>query len=62
MMKPENLKSNNRLELLLPRWAIPIVWAVVVLVIQVLLPWVVAKIVLASGGNNASLVGGISEG
>lgn len=30
--------------LILPRWAIPIVWAVLVLAIQVLLPWAIAKI------------------
>jgi protein-S-isoprenylcysteine O-methyltransferase Ste14 len=44
MMKPENPKSKGHRELLLPKWAIPIVWTFIVLVIQVLLPWVVAKI------------------
>jgi len=43
-MKPENLKSKVGREFFLPKWAIPIVWTVIVLVIQVLLPWVVAKI------------------
>lgn len=43
-MEPENPQSKGRRELLLPRRAIPFVWAVIVLVIQVLLPWAVAKI------------------
>jgi protein-S-isoprenylcysteine O-methyltransferase Ste14 len=44
MMKPENLKSEDHRELFLPKWAIPLVWAIIVLVIQVLLPWIVSKI------------------
>jgi protein-S-isoprenylcysteine O-methyltransferase Ste14 len=43
-MKSENPKSKGRGELLLPRWAVPLVWAVIVLVILVLLPWAVATI------------------
>ncbi|MDJ0756998.1 MAG: isoprenylcysteine carboxylmethyltransferase family protein [Ardenticatenaceae bacterium] len=48
-MKPGNPKSENHRKLLLPKWAIPLVWAIIVLVIQVLLPWVVAKIGLRYG-------------
>jgi protein-S-isoprenylcysteine O-methyltransferase Ste14 len=44
MMKSENPKSEEGHELLLPKWAIPIVWTIIVLVIQVLLPWVIAKV------------------
>jgi protein-S-isoprenylcysteine O-methyltransferase Ste14 len=44
MMKSENPNNKDRHELLLPKRAIPIVWAVIVLAIQVVLPWVVAKI------------------
>ena len=43
-MKSENPKGKGRRELILPKWAVPIVWAVIVLVIMVFLPWVVAKI------------------
>jgi protein-S-isoprenylcysteine O-methyltransferase Ste14 len=44
MMKPQLPKSKGRRELALPRWAIPVVWAVLVLVILVVLPWAVAKL------------------
>lgn len=43
-MKPELSKRKESRELLLPRWAIPLVWAVIVLVIQILLPWVISKL------------------
>ena len=43
-MKPELPKHKGRRELILPRWAIPLVWAVIVLVIQILLPWAIAKL------------------
>ena len=43
-MKPELSKRKSRRELILPRWAIPLVWAVTVLVIQILLPWAIAKL------------------
>jgi protein-S-isoprenylcysteine O-methyltransferase Ste14 len=43
-MKPENFRNQEQRNLLLPKWAVPIVWAVIVLLIQVLLPWAVAKI------------------
>jgi protein-S-isoprenylcysteine O-methyltransferase Ste14 len=43
MMEPENLQNESRRELIIPRWSVPIVWAVIVLVIQVLLPWVAAN-------------------
>jgi protein-S-isoprenylcysteine O-methyltransferase Ste14 len=43
-MKPQYQNEKTRSVLTLPRWAIPIVWAVIVLVIQILLPWAFAKI------------------
>lgn len=43
-MKTELPKRKVRRELILPRWAIPIIWAVIVLVIQIILPWAVAKL------------------
>lgn len=43
-MKPENPKPKDRRALLIPRWMAPVLWAVIVLVIQVILPWVVARI------------------
>jgi protein-S-isoprenylcysteine O-methyltransferase Ste14 len=43
-MKPELTKRKSRRELILPRWTIPLVWAVIVLVIQILLPWAIAKL------------------
>jgi protein-S-isoprenylcysteine O-methyltransferase Ste14 len=44
MMKPQLPTSKGRRELALPRWAIPIVWAVLVLLILVVAPWAVAKL------------------
>jgi protein-S-isoprenylcysteine O-methyltransferase Ste14 len=44
MMKSKIPKPKDRRELLLPKRAVPIVWAVIVLVIQVLLPWIIAKL------------------
>jgi protein-S-isoprenylcysteine O-methyltransferase Ste14 len=44
MKKLHPLKWRDSRELILPRWAIPFVWAVLVLAIQVLLPWAIAKI------------------
>jgi protein-S-isoprenylcysteine O-methyltransferase Ste14 len=43
-MKPEIPKHKARRELALPRWAIPLIWGIIVLVIQILLPWAIAKI------------------
>ena len=43
-MKSELSKRKSRRELILPRWAIPPIWVVIVLVIQLLLPWVIAKL------------------
>jgi protein-S-isoprenylcysteine O-methyltransferase Ste14 len=43
-MKSNNQKRNDRSELLLSRRQIPIVWAVIILIIHVLLPWAVARI------------------
>lgn len=33
---------NGNQELKLPRWAIPIVWAIIVLVIMIILPWIIS--------------------
>jgi len=49
MMKSENQKQEKRHELRLPKWAVPLVWGVIILVIQVLLPWAVARIGLRFG-------------
>lgn len=38
----DNKKEHKKLKL--PRWAVPIVWALIVLFIQILLPWAVATI------------------
>ena len=43
-MKPELPKPTGSSELTLPRWAIPLVWAVIVLVIQIILPWLVVSL------------------
>jgi protein-S-isoprenylcysteine O-methyltransferase Ste14 len=52
-MKPHLPTSKGRRELSLPRWAIPLVWAVLVLVILVVLPWTVAKLGPRSGWSQA---------
>jgi protein-S-isoprenylcysteine O-methyltransferase Ste14 len=41
-MKPELPKHKGHRELLIPKWAVPIVWAAIVLVIQILLPWAIS--------------------
>ena len=43
-MKPEIPTREARSEITLPRWAIPLVWAVIVLAIQIFLPWAISKI------------------
>lgn len=43
-MKIQPPKSENSRELVIPRWVVPLVWAVLVLTILVFLPWLVAKI------------------
>jgi protein-S-isoprenylcysteine O-methyltransferase Ste14 len=53
-VKPELPKGNGRRELVLPRWAIPLVWAVIVLVIQILLPWAVARLGPRFGWSGAA--------
>ena len=50
-MKPEIVKHKGRRELSLPRLVIPFVWAVIVLVIQILLPWAIAKLGPRFGGS-----------
>ncbi|MFC1996943.1 methyltransferase family protein [Chloroflexota bacterium] len=42
-MTPETPKPADRSELRIPRWAVPLVWGVIVLVIQILLPWAFAR-------------------
>ena len=44
MMKPEFPGRNGRLELFLPKRAVPLVWTAIVVVIQVVLPWIVSRI------------------
>jgi protein-S-isoprenylcysteine O-methyltransferase Ste14 len=44
MMKPEQPRPESRDGLVLPRWAIPFVWAVLVVAIQILLPWAFAML------------------
>jgi protein-S-isoprenylcysteine O-methyltransferase Ste14 len=44
IMKPEPRKRKEHRELTLPRSLIPFVWTVIVLVIQILLPWVVSRL------------------
>lgn len=43
-MKPELRKRTEHRELVLPRPVIPFVWAAIVLVIQILLPWAISKL------------------
>ena len=43
-MKLHPPKWKGPHKLILPRWATPLVWAVLVLVIQILLPWAIAKL------------------
>ena len=43
MMKPEYERQRKR-QLLLPKGAIPLVWAAIVLVIMGILPWLVARV------------------
>ena len=44
MMKSNDKQQKDRRELLLPRRLIPLVWAVIILILHILLPWVVARI------------------
>lgn len=44
MMKLHFPKRKGPHTLILPRWAVPVVWVVLVLAIQVLLPWAIAKL------------------
>lgn len=43
-MKTKNQQRKARRDLLLPRRLIPLLWAVIVLILHVLLPWAVARI------------------
>jgi protein-S-isoprenylcysteine O-methyltransferase Ste14 len=43
-MNPQLTPPKGRRELRLPRWAVPIVWAILVLVILVVLPWAVSRL------------------
>jgi protein-S-isoprenylcysteine O-methyltransferase Ste14 len=42
-MSHESPNRTDQRSLFLPRWAVPLVWGIIVLVIQILLPWVIAK-------------------
>lgn len=53
-MKLESPKRQGPHELMLPRWAVPLVWAVLVLAIQVVLPWVVSKLGPRFGWSRAA--------
>jgi protein-S-isoprenylcysteine O-methyltransferase Ste14 len=37
-------KRKARRQVEIPRWAVPLVWAILVFTIQILLPWVIAKL------------------
>jgi protein-S-isoprenylcysteine O-methyltransferase Ste14 len=52
-LRPPKWRGSG--ELILPRWAIPFVWAVLVLAIQVLLPWAIAKIGPRLGWSEVAL-------
>jgi protein-S-isoprenylcysteine O-methyltransferase Ste14 len=43
MTEPKITNNNGSRDLLLPRWTVPLIWAVIVLIIQVLMPWAFAK-------------------
>jgi len=43
-MNPRNNPTKGNREIKLPRWAIPIVWAIIVLVIMIILPWIVSML------------------
>jgi protein-S-isoprenylcysteine O-methyltransferase Ste14 len=43
-MKPEDQHHQERRQLSIPKKLVPLVWAIIVLVIMVLLPWIVSKI------------------
>lgn len=52
-MKSQSPTAKGRRELLLPRWAVPLVWAVLVLAIQIILPWAVARLEPRFGWSQA---------
>lgn len=54
-MKPDFPKSKDRSEIMLPRWAVPLVWAAIVLVIQILLPWAIARLGVRFGWSQQTL-------
>ena len=41
-MNPRSNPTKGGREIKLPRWAIPVVWAIIVLMIMIILPWIVA--------------------
>ena len=43
-MKPHLPKRKTPHQVIIPRWAVPLVWAILVFAIQILLPWVIAKL------------------
>jgi protein-S-isoprenylcysteine O-methyltransferase Ste14 len=54
MMKQRRSKRKGDRDVTLPLWAVPLVWAVLVLVIQILLPWGVAQIGPRFGWSRAA--------
>jgi protein-S-isoprenylcysteine O-methyltransferase Ste14 len=61
-LKPHLPKRKARRQVSIPRRAVPLVWAILVFAIQILLPWVIAKLGIrfgwsGSGPGNWNLVG-----
>jgi protein-S-isoprenylcysteine O-methyltransferase Ste14 len=51
-MRPSDPEQDH--QVLIPKWAVPLVWSIIVLVIQILLPWVVARIMPRFGWHQQS--------
>jgi protein-S-isoprenylcysteine O-methyltransferase Ste14 len=43
-MKTERPKNNSRSGLMLPKWAVPLFWGIIILAIHFLLPWAVSRL------------------
>ncbi len=53
-MKTDRPKPEGPRGLVLPRWAVPLVWAVLVLAVQILLPWAIARLGPRFGWSEAA--------
>jgi protein-S-isoprenylcysteine O-methyltransferase Ste14 len=53
-MEPNLPKRKGPPPLFIPRWAVPLVWAVIVFTIQILLPWVIARLGPRFGWSGAA--------